>query len=127
MALFIKTPFRTMFPEPYLDPMSKKMTQDPPYRVYRPRSEEELFEKYRSKDIGLVEVPESHAREVLRKQPGYQEIQVKKFDARLVGVNKAKGPRRTSVAKNKKAPAKTPAKKRVRKAPAKKAAATSDE
>ncbi len=126
MALFIKTPFRTVFPDPYLDPMSKKMVQDPPYRIYHPRPEEELFEMYRSKDIGLVEVPESHAREVLRKQPGYQEIQVKKFDARLVGVNKAKGPRRTSVAK-KKAPAKAPAKKRVHKAPAKKAAATSDE
>jgi len=112
MALFIKTPFQTIFPEPYLDPMSKKMTQDPPYRIYHPRSEEELFELYRQKDVGLVEVPEAHAREVLRKQRGYQEIEVAKFDAKLVGDVKAKGPRRSNINKPK-APAKKPAAKKT--------------
>ncbi len=117
MPLFVKTPYQTVFPEARLDPMSKKMVQDPPYRIYHKRSEEELFEFYRAKSPEIIEVSESHAREVLRKQPGYQEIDVKKFDARLVGVHKAKGPRRTSVAKPK-TPAKRPTRSRANKKPA---------
>lgn len=84
MPLFVNTPYRVVRPEPRLDPMSKQLVQDTPYRVYSKRDENELRQMWKQKDPDIIEVSESHANQVIRRQRGYQEIPVEKFEAEAV-------------------------------------------